>query len=262
MVKYSLCIDLLYLEIGEHGPIFSDTEKLLSGMELAKKTGYKAVEFWDWAGRDYERLLAKKKELGIDVVAICAKDRGTLIDPSTYDKAVEGLKETIEVAKAFECPNIIYVPGGNPQTDRKTAHPAIVEGLKKLAPLVEEAGLMLVLEPIVGEYFTDSKEAFDVIREVGSPNVKLLYDIFHYQTMEGNVVSVMRDNMDLIGHIHAAGIPGRNEITNGELNYEYILKAIRDTGYDRYFGIEYLPTAEKEESVKACKALMDKVLNN
>ena len=102
MVKCSLCIDLLYLEIGEHGPIFSDTEKLLAGMELAKKTGYQAVEFWDWAGRDYERLIAKKQELGLDVVAICARDRGTLIDPSTYDKAVEGLKETIEVAKKFE----------------------------------------------------------------------------------------------------------------------------------------------------------------
>lgn len=260
MVKYSLCIDLLYLEIGEHGPIFSDTEKLLAGMELAKKTGYHAVEFWDWAGRDYERLIAKKQELGLDVVAICAKDRGTLIDPSTYDKAIEGLKETIKVAKKFECPNIIYVPGGNPQTDRKSGHANIVAGLKKLAPYVEEAGLTLVLEPIVGEYFTDSKEAFEVLKEVGSPNVKLLYDIFHYQTMEGNVVSVMRDNMDLIGHIHAASVPGRNEITDGELDYGYILKAIKESGYDRYFGVEYMPTMDKEESVTKCKELIEKAL--
>ena len=66
--------------------------------------------------------------------------------------------------------------------------------------------------------------------------------------------------MDLIGHIHAASVPGRNEITDGELNYEYILKAIKETGYDRYFGIEYMPTMDKEASVTKCKELMDKAL--
>ena len=117
-----------------------------------------------------------------------------------------------------------------------------------------------MLEPIVGEYFVDSKEAFDVLKEVGSPNVKLLYDIFHYQTMEGNVVSVMRDHMDLVGHIHAASVPGRNEIIDGELNYEYILKAIKEAGYNSYFGIEYMPTMDKEESVTKCKELIGKAL--
>lgn len=260
MVKYSLCIDLLYLEIGENGPIFSNTDKLLAGMELARKSGYQAVEFWDWYGRDYEKLLAKKQELGLDVVAICAKDRATLTDPSTFDQAIASLKETIAVAKRFECPNIIVTAGANPQADRTVCFANIVEGLKRMAPLAEEAGVTLVLEPIVGEYFIDSKEPFEVIRQVASPNVKLLYDIFHYQIMEGNIVNVLRENIDLIGHIHAASVPGRNEIIDGELNYSYILEQIRESGYDRYFGVEYLPTMEKEESVKQCKALMDKVL--
>lgn len=260
-MNYSLCIDLLYLEIGEHGPIFSDTNKLLAGMELAKKTGYKTVEFWDWATRDYEKLLAKKKELQIDVAAICAKDRGTLTDPSTFDKAEQGVRETIEVAKKFECPNIIITADPNPELDRAIARKNIVEGLKRLAPLAEEADVMLVLEPISGaSWFVDSKEAFDVLREVGSDHVKLLYDIFHYQLMEGNIVKTIKENVDLIGHVHAASAPTRNEITGGELNYDYIIRELKAAGYDRYFGIEYVPTMDKETSVVKCKELIENAL--
>lgn len=260
-MKYSLCIDLLYLEIGEHGPVFSNTEKLLAGMELAKKTGYSAVEFWDWYGRDYEKLLTKKKELNLAVSAMCAKDRGGLTRLSEYEKMEQGLKETIEVAKAFDCPNIIITANPDPDQDRETSHKNIVENLKKLAPLAEAANVMLVLEPISGSsYFTDSKEAFEVLKEVGSDNVKLLYDIFHYQLMEGNIVNVIRENVDLIGHVHAASTPGRNEITDGELNYTYILKNLKEAGYERWFGIEYLPTTDKESSVTVCKELIENAI--
>lgn len=262
MKDYSLCIDLLYLEFGERGPIFSDTEKLLAGMELAKKTGYKTVEFWDWATRDYQKLLAKKKELGLTVSAMCAKDRGTLTEPATFDKMLSGLTESIEIAKEFECPNIIITADPNPNLDRKTCHKNIVDGLKLMAPLAEEAGITLVLEPISGSsYFVDSKEAFEVLREVGSDRIKLLYDIFHYQLMEGNIAETIKENINLIGHIHAASVPGRNEIMGGELNYEYLLKAICDTEYDGYFGIEYLPTMEKEASVLACKKYIENAIS-
>ena len=258
MKDYSLCIDLLYLEFGKNGPIFSDTEKLLAGMELAKKTGYKTVEFWDWATRDYKRLLEKKQELGLNVSAICAKDRGTLTDPQTFDSALKGLEDSIEAAKQFECPNIIITADPNPAIDRDTAHKNIVEGLKKMAPLAEAAGVTLVLEPISGSsYFVDSKEAFEVLKEVGSKNVKLLYDIFHYQLMEGNIVQTLKENIDWIGHIHAASVPGRNEITTGEIDYAYILKAVKESGYSGYFGIEYLPTADKETSVTACRKFIE-----
>lgn len=259
-MKASLCIDLLYLEIGPTGPVFSDTNKLLAGMELAKETGYDTVEFWDWYGRDWEKLLAKKQELGLTVSAICSKDRANLDDPSQREKALAGLKETIEVAKKFDCPNIIVTAGGFDAGDHTAKKAAIVEGLKEMAPLAEAAGLTLILEPISGEYFTDSAEPFDILKEVGSPNVKLLYDIFHYQVMEGNIIETATKNIDLIGHFHAAGVPGRCEITMGELDYTNIIKAIASTSYDGYFGFEYLPRMEKKQSVTACKELFDKAL--
>lgn len=257
-MKCSLCIDLLYLEIGPTGPIFSDTEKLLAGMELAKKTGYGAVEFWDWFGRDWEKLLAKKKELGLNVAAICAKDRGNLDTPAEREKAVAGLRETIPVAKQFDCPNIIVTAGDNAGQDRAAAKQSIIDGLKAMAPLAEEAGVTLVLEPISGGYFVDSAEPFEIVRAVGSPAVKVLFDIFHDQIMEGNITETIRNNIDWIGHLHAAQVPGRCEITEGELNYSFIIREIRKMGYDRYFGLEYMPRMEKEASVTACRELFEK----
>lgn len=256
-MKCSLCIDLLYLEIGPTGPIFSDTEKLLAGMELAKKTGYGAVEFWDWFGRDWERLLAKKKELGLRVAAICAKDRGNLDVPSEREKAIAGLKETIPVAKQFDCPNIIVTAGDKRDQDRTAAKQSIIDGLKVMAPLAEKAGVTLVLEPISGGYFVDSAEPFEIIRAVDSPAVKLLYDIFHYQVMEGNITETIRNHVELIGHIHAAQVPGRCEIVEGELDYSFIIREIREMGYNRYFGFEYLPRMEKEAGVIACRELFE-----
>ncbi len=256
-MKYSLCTDLFYLEIGPAGPVFSDTGKLLQGMDLAKKTGLKAVEFWDWYGRDWEALLAKKEEYGLEVTAICAKDRGNLDDPSQREKALEGLKETIEIAKKFRCPNIIVTAGDKQDVDRAAAKNSIVAGLKEMAPFAEKAGVTLVLEPISGGYFIDSKEAFAIIEETASPNVRLLYDIFHYQIMEGNIVETIKANIDKIGHFHAAGNPGRHEITSGELDYTYIFHEIEKLGYKGYVGLEYLPLMEKEASVLACKELME-----
>ncbi|MBB5263941.1 hydroxypyruvate isomerase [Catenibacillus scindens] len=257
-MKYSLCIDLLYLEITPQGPVFADTDKILAGMELAKKAGFDCVEFWDWANKDVDRLVAKQKELGLTVTSICAKDRGTLADPSTHEKALEGLKETIEVAKRFDCKNIIVTADEMPGFSHEESHKNIVEGFKMQAPLAEAAGVTLILEPIYAPFpgfFRDSAEPFAVIDEVGSESLKLLYDIFHYQLMEGNITNTLKNNLDKIGHIHIAAAPNRTEITDGEINYSYILKTLKDLGYDKYVALEYSATMDKEASLAACRAL-------
>ena len=257
-MKYSLCLDLLYLEITPKGPVFADTDKLLAGMELAKKAGFDCVEFWDWADKDVQRLLAKKKELGLKVTAICAKDRGTLADPSTHERALEGLAQTIEVAKAFDCQTIIVTADTMPGFDREESYKNIVEGFKQQAELARKEDVTLVLEPIWSPFpgfFKDSKEPFEVIKEVGSSHFKLLYDIFHYQLMEGNIANVLKNNLDSIGHIHIASAPARTEITDGEINYSYVLKQIRELGYEGYVTLEYMPTMDKEMSLKSCKEI-------
>ena len=83
-----------------------------------------------------------------------------------------------------------------------------------------------------------SEDAFDLIDRIGSPNVKILFDIYHQQISEGNVIRNIQNNIDLIGHFHIGDNPGRNEPGTGEINYANVFKAIREKGYDRYLAFE------------------------
>ncbi len=91
---------------------------------------------------------------------------------------------------------------------------------------------------------------FEIVRSVGSNSVKLLYDVYHMQIMEGNIIDTVTRNIDLIGHFHSAGVPGRHEHFNGENDYPNILKAIAATPYSRFFGLEYWPTYDHRQSLK------------
>jgi len=103
-------------------------------------------------------------------------------------------------------------------------------------------------------YFLDSaKEEAKIIREINHPNVRLLYDIYHMQIMEGSIISTIEKNIDIIGHFHAAGVPGRGELYLGELNYPCIIKRIDELGYDGYIGLEYFPSIDSEASLRRIK---------
>lgn len=259
-MKPSIVLDIMYLEIGENGPIWPDTGKIADGMEMAARIGFKNVEFWDWNNVDWKKLAKKKEELGLNVVSICAKDRGFLADAAQHEKSVRGLMETIPAAKALGCRNIIItameLPDISPEESRKN----VFEGLKKLTETAEKEDVTLILEPLSGNmppsYFKDSQGAFGMIREIGSEHLKLLYDIFHYQMMEGNILNTIRDNMDLIGHIHMANTPRRNELAEGELNYTYIIRSLKEMGYNKYVGLEFMPTKDREEAAAECFRLI------
>jgi hydroxypyruvate isomerase len=131
----------------------------------------------------------------------------------------------------------------------------IVENLKRIAPLVEDAGMTLVLELLNSRYdhpgyFMDNSEDMSaILRAVSHPNVKALYDIYHAGIMEGNVLENIRTNIDVIGHFHAAGIPGRHEMKEGEQNYPFLCREIDKLGFDGYLGLEYTPLKPSRESL-------------
>lgn len=254
-MNYSVCLDLLYLEVTPNGPVFADTEKLIKGMELAKEMGFDSIEFWDWFNKDVDALLNKMRELDLKLTSICAKDRGTLPDASTHTKAMESLKQTIEVAKKLGTNKIIVTAQNVEGISYIEGYTNIVIALKEMAALAEEEGIILLLEPILGSFFTDSAEPFAIVDEVGSENLKVLYDLYHYQMMEGNLINTMKNNLDKIGHIHIASTPARTEITDGELNYRYLLQEIKAMGYKETVALEYRPTMDKKESLKSCRAL-------
>ena len=113
--------------------------------------------------------------------------------------------------------------------------------------MLEDAGVTLVIEPLnelvnhAGYYLIRSDEAFQIIDEVGSPRVKVVFDIYHQQISEGHVINNITKNIDKIAHFHAAGNPGRHELTIGELHYPSIFQVIQNTDYTGYVGLEYWP---------------------
>ena len=130
---------------------------------------------------------------------------------------------------------------------RDQQHQCLVDGLKAAAPMLETAGITLVIEPLnelvdhAGYFLIRADEAFQIIDEVASPNVKVVFDIYHQQISEGHVINNITANIDKIAHFHAAGNPGRHELTIGELHYPSIFEAIQQTSYDGYVGLEYWP---------------------
>lgn len=118
---------------------------------------------------------------------------------------------------------------------------------------------MLLVEPLntridhVGYYLDSSEEAFTIIDEVGSAYVKVLFDIYHQQIMEGDIIRRITGNIQKIGHFHVAGSMGRHELNDGELNYDAIFRAIVDKGFNGYIGLEYFPLEKPEKGLKDIK---------
>lgn len=241
-MKYSACLDLLYFR--------QPMDVFLKGMEEVKQAGLDAIEFWSWWDKDIQAIDAKRKELGLGVAAILTKPV-SLGEAENQDEFLEELKKSIEVAKQLDCPSIIAQAGyGKPFLSQSAFRRNTIDTLRKAAPILKDAGIALVVEPLnvkvdhAGYFLSTSEDSFGLIKMVDSPNVKILFDIYHQQITEGNILATIQDNLANIGHMHAAGNPGRNEITTGELCYERIFQAINDMGYAGYMGLEYRPTKE------------------
>lgn len=221
-----------------------------------RELGYGAFEFWGWTDKDIASLIVLKDRLGLTVGSFCTKDCN-LVDPSKRDAFVQGLRESIAVAERLGCKYLIATVGdARPGVPRQEQHDSIVAGLLEAAPLLEAAGVTLVVEPLNelvdhgGYYLVRSQQAFEIIDEVGSDNVKVLYDVYHQQISEGNLIPTIRANIDRIGYFHIADHPGRHEIGTGEINYRNVLNAIRDAGYAGYIGLEYFPQRGDDEGLK------------
>ncbi|KAA5543772.1 TIM barrel protein [Roseiconus nitratireducens] len=249
-VQPSVCIDAVF----EGVPV-------VEAIDRVARCGIGAFEFWGWWDKDLAELEDAAARNSMRIAACCTRFV-SLTDPSLRNAYLEGLGESIEAAKRLKCPTLISQVGDfRPGIDRQEQHDCLVEGLRQAAPLLEQAGVTLVIEPLnelidhVGYYLVRSQEAFEIIDQVGSERVKVVFDIYHQQISEGNVVRNATENIARIGHFHAAGNPGRNELTRGELHYPQIIDAIRQTDYRGYVGLEYWPLGEIEDGLKEAAAM-------
>ncbi|MHC1765540.1 MAG: hydroxypyruvate isomerase family protein [Verrucomicrobiia bacterium] len=251
--KLSACIEAVF----NKGPF----EQRL---DPVKASGLTVFEFWGWRNRDLDALLRKKEETGLELAAFSSETGGPLVAPGSAEKFVPALKDSIAVAKKLGCKRLIVTVGNEMRNvPRSDQHKNIVEAFRVGAPVCEDAGITLVLEPLnvlvnhKGYYLATSAEGFQIIDEVGSPNVKLLFDIYHQQITEGNLIQNITRNIATIGHFHVADVPGRHQPGTGEINYAGVFKAIMKTGYDGFLGLEMWPTIDHATAVKQTLALFN-----
>jgi hydroxypyruvate isomerase len=223
---------------------------------LAAGCGAKAIEFWSWWDKDLQAVKKACDVSGLAVAAICTRFI-SMLDWREQGAYLQGLKETIGAARELHCRTIITQAGkelmGIP---REVQRSQLIDGLRKAAELVSSHDVQLVIEPLntrvdhKGYFLWSSAEAAQIVREVNSPRVKMLFDIYHQQVTEGDILQHIRENLTCIGHMHCAGVPGRHSLSESELDYRYVFRAINAMGYDGFMGLE-LFTQSPEEEIKS-----------
>ena len=233
------------------GWCFKDHFKAIELAKHCKEIGLVAME--GISPNDYPAV----RELGLDISLVSSHGfKEGPCDPKFRDKAVATLKERIELAASVNCPSVITFTGMNfDGMDPEKAARDCIDAWKEVMPLAEEKNITLVLEhlnsrddthPMKGHpgYFGDDVDfCVDLINQVGSPNMKLLFDIYHVSIMNGDVIRRIRQYKDVIGHYHTAGNPGRAELDDTqEINYPAIMREIVKTGYQGFVAQEFIPT--------------------
>lgn len=267
MAKISVCIEMLLTEY-----------PFLDRIAKVGELGLSAVEFW-FTGQNpgdphaeeaaFAEIADAARKAGVAVADFVLNSpdgtiTGSLVKAEDRAKYLARLEQVVRLANIVQCPTVITC-AGNAVTDRSEAEQtqSIVDTLIAAGPIAASGGVTLVLEPLntkvdhVGHFLGSSSLAAEIVRRVNHPSVKMLYDCYHMQIMEGNVIANIWANIDIIGHFHSAGVPGRHELTSGELNYPNIIAEVDRLSYDGYFGLEYAPTLPSVESLRHLKAALN-----
>lgn len=227
-------------------------------MAKVRAAGYTNIElvgeYAQWSGADFERANAARKRLGISFDATAGLKHG-LADPAQRDAFVAEVRQALTPMQTLGCPALIVLSGnavaGLP---RAAQHLSCVEGLKRAAQMVEGRRIdgqpvRLLLECIDPQenphYFLPSAaEAIEVVRAVNHPQVQFLYDLYHEQIAEGNLIQKLENHIDVIGLIHVADVPGRHAPGTGEIDYANIYRKLAELKYEHVVAMEFLPTGD------------------
>jgi hydroxypyruvate isomerase len=233
-------------------------------LEKVAEAGYRAVElvreYEHWTPDDYGRVRRKKRDLGI-VFDATAGSFHSLCDPAQRDSFIQDIRAIVPTMAQLECARLILL-SGNKVSGMTSAemHASCVEGLKRAADLTASANIELLLENIDPEenphyFLTSVAEGFEIVRAAANPRVKFLYDLFHEQIAEGNLLEKLVKNLDLVGLIHVADVPGRHEPGTGEINYPNIFRKLGELGYSRYVAMEFEPIGEAVSALRAAREM-------
>ncbi|MDZ4230420.1 MAG: hydroxypyruvate isomerase [Dehalococcoidales bacterium] len=227
--------------------------------EQAARAGFRGIEYmfpYQWHKED---LAEKLDKFGLEQVLHnlpagdwAAGERGFACHPGREGEFREGVGLAIDYARALKCPRLNCLVGLTPEgVSTEKVRRTLVENLRFAAAALEKEGIRLLVEPlnnidIAGFYLTHTGDALKLIEEVNHGNLRLQYDIYHMQIMEGNLTKTIRDNLPRIAHMQLADVPGRHEPGTGEINYPNLFRFIDEAGYDGWIGCEYNPAGNTE----------------
>jgi hydroxypyruvate isomerase len=254
VVKLSVCLETLFTDLPAAERIGRIAE-----------AGFRYVEFWHpeatFDGRQLRFDQAKQpaalcqacRQHGVSIndFALHAWDGsigGSPVKAAEREVYLAQIRKMIAFAGAIGCTKGITLSGTvDAALSRSQMRENLAAALADAGEIAGRANFTLLLEPLntlvdhPGYYLDSAAEGAEIVRSVNSPHLKLLYDVYHMQIMEGNVIATIERNIDIIGHFHSAGVPGRGELFDTELNYPAILKRIDSLGYQGCFGLEYFP---------------------
>ena len=226
----------------------------------AAQAGFSGVEFWWPSGEDLDAVEAAIKDAGLQVPLFNFDagdmpngDRGLLSDPERQQEFRDNVPVALELAGAVGCTRLNALVGldlDGVDTDEQFG--LATDNVAWAADQAAEHDVEVMVEAVNtfenGPYLLyTTKAAADFVERVGRDNVKLQYDAYHMQRMEGNIVATLRERIDDISHVQVADSPDRGEPGSGELNYRYIFAALEELGYEGWVGLEYGPTTETTE---------------
>jgi len=231
-------------------------------LEKVSEAGYHAVElvreFRGWSDADYRRANRKKRELGINFDTTAGMSHG-VGNPAEREAMLKDLRGMITVCEKLECPHLIVMSGNVvPGLTRAQQHASCIEGLKRAAEAVEGKNVTIFVENIDPEenphyFLTSVAEGFEIMRAVNHPQVRFLYDFYHEQIAEGNLIEKLEKNIDYVGLCHIADVPHRHQPGTGEINYTNIYKALAELHYDRYIAMEFHPVGDPIKILRAAR---------
>jgi len=227
----------------------------------AAAAGFKAVEILIPYAEDIERIEADLKTFSLELINfnlplgnMAAGDRGFANDPRRITEFEAGVATALDLAGRLNCKRVNCIAGKMlPDIPVHDQWETLRRNLAFAATEAEKRGILQMIEPLniidnPGYIICSPHRAFSLIEEVGHANLKVEYDLYHAQKMEGNLATTIRDHIGQIGHVQIADNPGRHEPGTGEINFPFMFRTLDEAGYDGWVSLEYNPSGRTEES--------------
>jgi hydroxypyruvate isomerase len=236
-------------------------------LEKVAQAGYTNVElvgeYEKWSEQDFDRANAKRKQLGITFDCTAGLHH-SLCNPAERDSLIAEFRQTLPIMRKLDCPAMIFLTGNTvPGMSVQDQQQSCVDGLKAAAKLVAGERIngepvRVLLENIDPEenpkyFLTSVAMGFEIVKAVNHPQVQFLYDFFHEQISEGNLIEKLEKNIQYVGLVHIADVPGRHQPGTGEINYKNIFRKLAELKYNRIAAMEFLPTGDPVAELRAAR---------